>query len=197
MKFSRSLFHSLRTTSRCSSQTMFGNPNMLLHGHSGLTLIRNTLARGLRAPTPPRAALPGLVERKPSGIPVAVLAGGHSAVGVWSRWYAPSAPAPLAASLPRQSGAETFRYSCRRGLRPRCGGQYRLSFSGCRVGPCRSGDVGFRRMSPAQSEEWGSCGGAHEARNNELHVCARRRVGEAAGSCPLFRRRSRSPSRQR
>jgi len=54
----------------------------------------------------------------------------------------PSAPAPLAASLPRQSGAEAFRYSRRRGLRPRGGGQYRLSFSGCRVGPCRSGDVG-------------------------------------------------------
>ncbi len=43
----------------------------------------------------------------------------------------------------------------------------------------------------------GGHGGAHEARNNELHVCARRRVGEAAGSCPLFRRWSRSPSRQR
>ena len=98
----------------------------------------------------------------------------HSAVGLWSRWHAPSAPAPLAASLPRQSGAgflpphhlggahkrgapysshrAPFRYSRRRGLRPRCGGQYRRSFSGCRVGPCRSGDMGFRRMSPAQSE---------------------------------------------
>ncbi len=40
-------------------------------------------------------------------------------------------------------------------------------------------------------------GGAHEARKNELHVCARRRAGEAAGSCPLLRPRSRSPSRQR
>ncbi len=184
-----------------------------------LPLIRHTLARGLRAPGPPRAALPGLAERKASGIPAAVVAGDHSAAGAWSRWHAPSAPAPLAASLPRQSGAgflpphhlggahkhgapysshrAPFRYSRRRGLRPRCGGQYRLSFSGCRVGPCRSGDEGFRRMSPAQSEEWGSRGGVHEARNNELHVCAGRQVGEAAGSCPLFRRRSRSPSRQR
>ena len=155
-----------------------------------LAPIRNEPVRGVRASGPPRAALPGLAERKASGIPVAVVEGDHSAVGVWSRWHAPSAPAPLAASLPRQSGAEGFRYSRRRGLRPRGGGQYRLSFSGCRVGPCRSGDEGFRRMSPAQSESWGSCGGAHEARKNELHVCVRRRVREAAGSCPLIRRRS-------
>ncbi len=33
-----------------------------------------------------------------------------------------------------------------------------------------------------------SLGGAHDARNNEHHVCARRRVSEAAGSCPLLRR---------
>ncbi len=97
----------------------------------------------------------------PSGIPVPVVARDHSGVDLWSRWHAPSAPAPLAASLPRQSGAgflpphhlggahkrgapysshrAPFRYSRRRGLRPRCGGQYRLSFSGCREGPCRSG----------------------------------------------------------
>ncbi len=43
-----------------------------------LPLIRHTLARGLRAPGPPRAALPGLAERKASGIPMAVVAGGHS-----------------------------------------------------------------------------------------------------------------------
>jgi len=52
----------------------------------------------------------------------------------------PSASAPFAAPHPRQSGVETFWYSRRRGLRPRCGGQYQLSFSGCRVGPRRSGE---------------------------------------------------------
>src|SRR5213593_3089302 len=56
-----------------------------------------------------------------------------------SRWRSAgmrfSASAPPAAPLPRQSGVESFWYSRRRGLRPRCGGQYQLSFSGCRVGP--------------------------------------------------------------
>ncbi len=46
----------------------------------GLTLIRNSLAGGIRAPAPPRAALPGLAERNPSGIPVPVVARDHSGV---------------------------------------------------------------------------------------------------------------------
>ncbi len=51
------------------------------------------------------------------------------------------ASAPLAASQPRRSEAEAFRYSLRRGLRPRCVGQYRPTFFGRRAGSSRSGDV--------------------------------------------------------
>src|SRR5439155_24698654 len=58
----------------------------------------------------------------------------------------PFASSPLAAPLPRHFGVEAFRYSRRRGLRPRCGGQYRLSFSECRAGPRRSGES---RSGPA------------------------------------------------
>ncbi len=61
------------------------------------------------------------------------------------------AHAPLAASPPRRSEAEAFRYSRRRGLRPRCVGQYRLSIFGRRVGPSRSGEV----RSCSCHAEWG------------------------------------------
>jgi len=66
------------------------------------------------------------------------------------------ASAPLAAPLPRRSGAESFWNSRRRGLRPRCGGQFQLSFSWRRVGSpplrrtfalCR---VPPRRENPSQ-----------------------------------------------
>jgi len=163
-----------------------------------LPLIRNTLARGLRASGPPRAALPGPAERKASGIPVAVLAGDHSAVGVWSRWHAPSAPAPLAASLPRQSGAEGFRYSRRRGLRPRGGGQYRLSFSGCRVGvpaaPATRASGACHLLS--QSHGGAAVGRTKRGRTSFTCVCAAesvRRPGLARSSGDGRR----SPSRQR
>ncbi len=57
----------------------------------------------------------------------------------------PLASAPLAGSQPRRSAAETFRYSLPplsddKGAR----GQYRLSSSGRRAGPSRSGDVRSR-----------------------------------------------------
>jgi len=47
----------------------------------------------------------------------------------------PFASEPPAAPLPRHSEAEAFWYSRRRGLRPRCVGQYQLSFFRCRAGP--------------------------------------------------------------
>ncbi len=101
------------------------------------------------------------------------------------------APAPLAAPLPRQSGVG-FLPPHHLGGAHRRGAGYPLLLwcNGWIVAPCAL--PVFPSPWSATTVRWSVPvfplrlpGGVRDTRNNECHVCARRRVGEAAGS---FRR---------